>query len=234
MSQSETYVPGMNNFGGQGAANNLYSRQNVVNPNSFSANGTFVPGAVDNSPMQPMRKTKVDGEPVVGFLYSISRKGIGEFWPLHLGANTIGRASSCAIQLKEASVSDNHATLNVKQMKKTQTLIASVQDTGSKNGIYLNDEELDYGIHECVNGDVLTIGTCYKLVVLLINAKDYGLSVAEDFVPYETESEENPIPAPSSEGTDSFARNKRQFVDDGTVDLSGNRNFTSPGETKIM
>ena len=29
--------------------------------------------------------------PVVGFLYSISRQGFGEYWPLHVGTNTIGR-----------------------------------------------------------------------------------------------------------------------------------------------
>lgn len=229
MSQSETYVPGMNTAAGQGTSNNLYSRQTA---NTYTANGTYVPGMQDSAPeMKPVRHDNASGEPVVGFLYSISRKGIGEYWPLHLGANTIGRSANCDIQLKEASVSDNHATLSIKQMKSTKALIASIRDTGSKNGIYLNDEELDYDNHACKNLDVLTIGSCYKLLVMLVNANEYGLSVAEDFVPYEDESQ-------NEETTENFENNfaaQRRFVDDGTVDLNGNRAaFASPGETKIM
>lgn len=229
MSHSDTYVPDMNN---QGAANNLYSRQNAGN--NFSANGTYVPGMPDNAPAQPtVRQGKVDGEPVVGFLYSISRKGIGEYWPLHLGANTIGRSSSCDIQLKEASVSDAHATLNIKRMKTTQALIASIRDTGSKNGMYLNDEELDYDNHSCKNGDVLTVGSCYQLLLMLVNATEYGLTVAEDFIPYdEPEIQDNtPVDNPFD---NTYTRNQNKYIDDGTVDLSGNRAFTSPGETRVM
>ncbi len=234
MSQSDTYVPGMNTIAGQRGANDLYSRQRA-NANLYSNGGTYVPEVGNNlqEPVNVVCKNNVDGEPVVGFLYSISRKGIGEYWPLHLGANTIGRSSSCDIQLKEASVSDFHATLNIKRMKTTQVLIASVRDTGSKNGMYLNNEELDYDNHSCKNGDVLTIGSCYKLLLMLVNASEYGLTIAENFVPYE-EPEEQDDDSVDNSFDNTYTRNQNKYIDDGTVDLNGNRAFTYPGETKIM
>lgn len=234
MSHSDTYVPGMNSVSAQKGGNDLYSRHRA-NANLYSNGGTFVPGMQNDlqESVNMAGKSKADGEPVVGFLYSISRKGIGEYWPLHLGANTIGRSSSCDIQLKEASVSDTHATLSIKRMKTTQALIASVRDTGSKNGMYLNDEELDYENHSCKNGDVLTVGSCYQLLLMLVNATEYGLKVAEDFVSYdEPEIQDNTSLENSFDNT--YTRNQNKYIDDGTVDLSGNRAFTSPGETKIM
>ena len=235
MTTSETYVPGMNTAPGQKSYNDLYSRQSAKEA-QYSGNATYVSGmdannGSDAQAPQP-KKVEYNGEPVVGFLYSISRKGIGEYWPLHLGSNTIGRSDSCDIQLNEASVSDSHATLSIKQMKSTQALIASVRDTGSKNGMYLNEEELDYDNHSCKNGDVLTIGTCYKLLLILINAKEYGLSIAENFIPYVKPVKEVEIPVGGIE--DGAFRGRNQYVDDGTVDLSGNGGFISAGETKIM
>ena len=227
MTQSDTYVPGMTGVEDQNLVNGLYSR--TTSSESANYGGTYVPGMSDNVVEEtlPEKKSR-NGEPVVGFLYSISRKGIGEYWPLHLGANIIGRSSKCDVQLKEMSVSEKHATLNVKRMKSTNALIASVRDTGSKTGMYLNDEELDYDNHACKNGDVLTVGTCYQLLVILVNANEYGLSVAEKFMPYE-EPKRVEIETPVEEPVKA-----RHYVDDGTVDLSGRKSFASPGETKIM
>jgi len=174
---------------------------------------------------------------VVGFLYSISRKGIGEYWPLHLGTNTIGRSNECDIVLRERSISERHATLSIKQMKTTHKLIASIRDTGSKNGMYLNEEELDYDNHSCKNNDIITVGTSYKLLLLLIDAEQYGLSVSEDFVP--VEEEENNFFAASNNFGDDTRNNFNPYnadnrnVDTGTVDLNGAQ-FTKPGETKFM
>ena len=109
---NETIVPGRN-----------YSKSSVSNSNSVS------------NPIVTERQ--MDSSPVVGFLYSISRQGEGEYWPVKLGRNTIGRSSNCSIQLCEASVSDLHASLNVKIMKSTGRLVASVRDEGSKTGLFL-------------------------------------------------------------------------------------------------
>ena len=66
-------------------------------------------------------------------------------------------------------------------MSSTHRLIASIRDIGSKNGMYLNEEELDYDNHSCKANDIITIGKCYKLIMLLVDAEQLGLSVAEDF-----------------------------------------------------
>ena len=179
-----------------------------------------------------------DGAPVVGFLYSISRKGIGEYWPLHLGTNTIGRAADCDIRLCEMSVSEHHATLSIKQMKQAQKLIASIRDTGSKNGMYLNEEELDYENHSCKTDDIITVGTSYKLLLILIDAEQCGLSVAENFVAAE---EDDGMDATGTEYVgDDATRSKfnpydadHRNVDTGTVDLSGAQ-AGKPGGTKFM
>ena len=157
MEMNETIVPGRN-----------YSKSSISNSNLVS-NSTIT-------------EPQMDSSPVVGFLYSISRQGVGEYWPVKLGRNTIGRSSNCSIQLCEASVSDLHASLSVKIMKSTGRLVASVRDEGSKTGLFLNDQELDYDGYSCKNLDVLVVGASYKLLLILIDAVEYGLSAAENFV----------------------------------------------------
>lgn len=209
---------------------------------SGSANETYVPGMHENAPGAAPNQfgKQEDNTPVIGFLYSISRKGIGEYWPLHLGTNTIGRSADCDIQLRERSVSDHHATLSIKQMKTTRKLIASIRDVGSKNGMYLNDEELDYENYTCKTNDIITVGTCYKLLLLLIDAEDYGLSVAEDFASTDDE-EEAFVPGGRQgfvNGDDTQSRytsydNDNRNVDTGTVDLNGGQP-NKPGGTQYM
>ena len=175
MKKDETFVKG---------GNNPYARSNG---GQRSGNETYIPGMNDVTPGSAPTPSAGSAKakpntPVVGFLYSISRKGIGEYWPLHLGTNTIGRSEDNDICLKEMSVSSKHATLSIKQMKSTHKLIASIRDTGSKTGMYLNDEELDYENHTCKANDIITVGANYKLLLILIDAEEYGLSVSEEFV----------------------------------------------------
>lgn len=58
------------------------------------------------------------GKPIVGFLYSISRTGIGEYWPLHIGQNIIGNGPDCDIVLGEGTVSHKHANLHINKIHK--------------------------------------------------------------------------------------------------------------------
>lgn len=234
MRQGDTFVKGAPQGAPQGPAKSPYARPN-------SASETFVPGMQESAPgVAENSGTKPkDNTPVIGFLYSISRKGIGEYWPLHLGTNTIGRTSDNDIVLLERSISEHHAVLSIKQMKSTGKLIASIRDVGSKNGMYLNDEELDYDNHTCKLNDIITVGSCYKLLLLLIDAADYGLSIAEDFVAEEEEE------APQEDfGAPQFAvgdatqsrfnpYEAKRVVDTGTVDLNGSQP-TKPGGTKFM
>ena len=235
MKQGETFV----NVGGNSRQENPYARRS--NGNNFAqAGATYVPGMHENAPGvddESSFNTR-NSSPVVGFLYSISRKGIGEFWPLHLGTNTIGRSGDCDICLREMSVSDHHATLSIKQMKTTQKLIASIRDVGSKNGMYLNEEELDYENHSCKANDIITVGSSYKLLLILIDADQYGLSVAENFVAADDADDFGPVP--DFNGMDDATHNKfnpynsdNRNVDTGTVDLNGVQ-INKPGGTKFM
>ena len=68
-------------------------------------------------PGMPSSDSGAGSKPVMGFLYSVSRTPLGEWWPLYVGPNRIGRAANCEISLQEASVSDNHATLVIRKMQ---------------------------------------------------------------------------------------------------------------------
>lgn len=179
MNRGTTNVLGQDQ--GQG---NFYTRQQ--NPQHA---GTVVPGMNQQAPAveavtpQPLRQ--LPPIPVVGFLYSISRQGFGEFWPLHIGTNTIGRDENSDICLRERTVSDHHASLFIRQMKTSRKIIASIRDEGSKNGIFVNNEELTYDAYECHNRDVITVGNNYRLLLILIDADEMGLSVAQNFQPVE-------------------------------------------------
>jgi hypothetical protein len=202
--------------------------------NNYAADsGTYVPGMHEEAvSSQDESKNEDNSAPVVGFLYSISRQGIGEYWPLRLGTNVIGRASDCDIRLMERSVSEHHASISIKQMSSTHRLIASIRDIGSKNGMYLNDEELDYDNHSCKANDIITIGKCYKLIMLLVDAEQLGLSVAEDFVSVEDNSFQPNTFGKYSSMDNPYSANERK-VESGTVDLSGDQ-FDGPGNTSFL
>ena len=227
---NKTMIPGMDDnargdFYSRGSASPIYGGTMVpgMQESAVSNVGDSIPGVSGS--------VRTSSAPVVGFLYSISRCGIGEYWPLHVGTNTIGRSADNDIQLKEMSVSDHHAFLAVRMMKTSGKLIASVRDNGSKNGMYLNDEELDFENHSCKNGDILTVGTSYKLVLLLINPNEYGLSVADNFVSMEEEEEVGFNDLPSM-ADDPYAR--RQRNEGGTVSLSGMDGDFDIGGTQMM
>lgn len=235
MKDNETFV--------RGANSNPYAR---TNGGQRSGNETYIPGMSDSGPehvtFTPNLRVKPNTH-VVGFLYSISRKGIREYWPLHLGTNTIGRSEENDVCLKEMSVSSKHATLSIKQMQSTHKLIASIRDVGSKTGLFLNDEELDYENHTCKSNDVIIVGANYKMVLLLIDTEEYGLSISEDFVE-EKETETNDFENYQTQGIGGYGADstQRKFdpysasnrnVDTGTVDLSG-VGFEESGKTEFM
>ena len=100
-------------------------------------------GMQGNNPQGPSQMTQFPGmgsnfnkekRPILGFLYSVSRTPYGEYWPLFVGSNPVGRGSNNAICLKESSVSDNHATIVVRRMQnkgESEGIFVFVQDTGS-------------------------------------------------------------------------------------------------------
>ena len=219
MSQSKTIIQGFepdgSNKGGYGkgpeGGPSFYSRSSG---GQQPARGTIVPGmsgqpeqpfsqgGVTNAAPQP-RATANSGKPVVGFLYTISRTPVGEYWPLHIGPNTIGQDAACDIVLKEGTISSHHAQIVVRQIKNSGQIIAAITDTMSTNGTMINGETIGFTPTECKNGDVITIGNNYELIMILIETMKLGLKVAEHFIP---------VPADDDTYTDtSFSPGPRPF-----------------------
>lgn len=115
-----------------------------------------------------------------GFLFSVSRTMAGEYWPIMLGANTIGRGTKNTINLGEMSISESHASIHV--ISRFNKLTAYIKDDASKTGTLLNGELLR-GEADLKTGDIITIGEQYELYVVLINAAELGLEVKPGFQP---------------------------------------------------
>ena len=241
----KTFVPGMND---QAKAYHPNSDRNTRAYTNYSQMAQPQSAKVQPQPQAPKVET-----PVVGFLYSISRKGIGEYWPLYLGQNHIGRAANNEIQLHEGTISDMHACLSVKKMHSTGRLIASIRDIGSKTGMYLNDEELDYDNHTCKNGDLVTIGSNYQLLIILIEAAEYGLTISNNFVSVDEEAQApvntysqpapqpaarpakpNPVPHSVENNFNPYSGNNRRFAENATIDLNGMSNDDFGGNTELL
>lgn len=146
----------------------------------------FIPPTQGNPSVMPNVSGQSVSAPkgqIFGFLFSVSKTMAGEFWPLMLGANTLGRGSGNSIVLAESTVSETHASIHV--ISRAKKLIVYIKDDQSKTGTLLNGELLR-GEADLKSGDVITVGEQYELYVVLINAYDLGLSEKPDF------SEANP------------------------------------------
>ena len=130
-------------------------------------------------------------KPILGFLYSISRMGLTEYWPLKIGKNIIGKNYDCDVRLAEQTVSDLHARLVIQQMKNPEKIVASLRDEGSTNGTMVNGLNIGFDNVEIKNGDILTIGDNYQLLFLLVDKKEYGLAPSENFIPMDDFSGED-------------------------------------------
>lgn len=93
-----------------------------------------------------------------GFLVSFQATPAGDFWPLYVGRHTVGRANSgesLDVPLADATISSKHAVLVLDAM--TGSIL--VEDTGSTNGTFVNDEHLGFnGRRELKDGDRLRFG----------------------------------------------------------------------------
>lgn len=223
MSQNKTVFPGIEPEG----AYNPNSGQSYVGggqpysrpSNPQRGNGTVYPGmempsSGSHRTTQEPRQTaaRSSGKPIVGFLYSISRTGIGEYWPLHIGQNIIGNDSDCDVVLGEGTVSHKHANLHINKMKKPEKTEATISDLGSTNGTQVNENSVSVVRPvECVNGDIITIGENYDLLLVLIDTKAIGLHLSESFIDVRGEQEDINIPSGFSTGRDNTTRNEQDF-----------------------
>ncbi len=219
MSQNKTVFPGLGKEGdftphsGYPGNSQPYSR-----PSSQGrSKGTVYPGM--EIPTGQQRTTsqhqqnnpQTNGKPIVGFLYSISRTGVGEYWPLHVGQNIIGNASDCDIVLGEGTVSQRHANLHINKMKKPERTEATISDLGSTNGTQVNENSVSMARPvECVNGDIITIGENYDLLLLLIDTKEVGLHLSENFIDVSDEQDDI-FPGGFTQERDNSTRNEQDF-----------------------
>lgn len=251
MSQKKTLIQGLEPYEANPNPSNVMN--NVPNEfysrSEYSAKkGTIVSGMTEplsmNSQMnenkEPVRKQVVTGKPVVGFLYSVSRTPLGEFWPLSIGCNSIGKNSDSDIVLSEGTVSNEHAVLVVRQMKNTGKVIAAITDSKSTNGTMINGESIGFNPVECKNGDIITIGNNYELLVVLIDASELGIKPSEEFLVVETESNNVGMDFPSFDSRKThiinfdepnFNSQDGPAIMDGTVGFDGSRSGGNHGGT---
>jgi hypothetical protein len=102
-----------------------------------------------------------------GFLVSYATNPSGDFWPLTGGRLTIGRFGSADridIALQDPTISSRHAAMLVDAVTGTIT----VEDTGSTNGTFVNDEHVGFnGRRDLRDGDRVRFGA-YTTVVKII------------------------------------------------------------------
>jgi hypothetical protein len=95
---------------------------------------------------------------VRGFLVAYGVNPAGDFWPLTGGRLQVGRlgaADGIEISLQDPTISSRHAAMVVD----AQSGGVSVEDTGSTNGTFVNDEHIGFnGRRELRDGDRLRFG----------------------------------------------------------------------------
>ena len=232
MSNNKTIIPGMED---------AYTEQQNFAKQAHE--GTFIPNPFGTIPTTSVTNNQ---KPIVGFLYSISKSTAGEFWPLRIGSNSIGRSADCDVCLGEATVSEQHAILVVRQMKNPEKIIASICDARSTCGTMINGESLGFDQRECFNGDIITIGEHYDLYFILIDAKQIGLNVCRDFMGTQAMGNNfnpsapgaNPYAAPAfNNGTLGFETENNSQGAGGTVGFNEpveNKPANKPGGTIFM
>lgn len=149
---------------------------------SSGAKATVYPGMQPTAP----KKATDSNKPIYGFLYSVSRTPAGEYWPLYVGANSIGRNGENMVALSEATVTEHHASLVIREMKSQGSntgLMVFIQDTGSTHGTQVNGDSLDFNPRECKHGDIITIGLNYELYLIIVDPNLINLHPKPDFTP---------------------------------------------------
>lgn len=144
---------------------------------------------------------RLQNRPLIGVLYSISAGIEGELFPVYVGRNIIGSDLSCDICLRETSVSSQHGILLARKQfnqEGNEYINVLLSDNNSMYGTSVNGERINFEKVTCSNGDIISVGQNYVLVLSLFNALD-KLSVAYDFdrIPEPKKSEDKPDIPPS-------------------------------------
>jgi len=105
---------------------------------------------------------------LMGFLVSYDGTDLGRFWPLYQGRLVVGRAQAAEgldIAIDHGATSARHAQL----VAAATPSRLSVQDLGSTNGTFINDQRLAAGHSQMVaHGDQIRFGGFTARVVLVL------------------------------------------------------------------
>ncbi|EYF03445.1 Extensin-like protein [Chondromyces apiculatus DSM 436] len=129
----------------------------------------MVPGAVAGPPMVSSAAVAAGSRVLVGFLVTFQNDPGGSFWPVYSGRTQLGRAAADGgpdIALPDASASSRHASIHADPA----TGQAFIEDDGSRNGTFLNEQRLSPGDRRQVrDNDRLRLGSTTFVVKLLVS-----------------------------------------------------------------
>jgi hypothetical protein len=104
---------------------------------------------------------------IAGFLVSYEGNELGTFWPIYQGKNVVGRkgaADGLDIEVDHPTTSSRHAFVHAAARPGR----FKVEDPGSTNGTFVNDQKLAKGNHqELKDGDTLRFGG-YAVTVKIV------------------------------------------------------------------
>lgn len=140
-------------------------------PSAYNAQGLHNPAAQPRSTTPPVGQTEPPRNlmaVLMGFLVSYDGNEVGRFWPLYQGRIVVGRAQATEgldIAIDHGATSARHAQL----IAASTPSRLSVQDLGSTNGTFINDQRLAPGHAQMVaHGDQIRFGGFTVRVVLVL------------------------------------------------------------------
>lgn len=160
-------------YGGNPSADNSGSNQ----PVAPTGKGTVI--LTDNNPASSISPQN----PLLGFLISFSRGNAGECWELREGnLYILGKKPDSHIRLNEKSVSDHHATLQIRRSNdEEKKLMIVITDTNSTNGTVVNGTDIGINGHISLQPhDKILIGN-YELAFIQIDKERLKLTASEKF-----------------------------------------------------
>jgi pSer/pThr/pTyr-binding forkhead associated (FHA) protein len=102
-----------------------------------------------------------------GFLITYGTNPSGEFWPLTGGRLVVGRfgtGDGLDIPLQDPTTSSRHAVISVDG----PSGVIGIEDTGSTNGTFVNDEHIGYGgRRDLRDGDRVRFGGFTTIVKII-------------------------------------------------------------------
>ncbi len=199
MSQNKTVVPESEYDYQNPTYSGINRDTEFYRPSSGTVNSTVISGingvsapppvptssvnrTAPNSQKLQTRQIALQERVIIGVLFSISKGLLGELFPIYLGRNMIGSSSYCDISLKEMSVSEEHAVLYARCDEYPGECFLMITDYGSSYGTGVNEKDCNYNSLTVKDGDILTIGQHYRLIVKLFDVGDKNLFEDSGFV----------------------------------------------------